>query len=627
MADAFDELLNGTPDQPQQPTANAQQPDAFDALLGSAGGDAVNNAPAPKQSTFMDAVEGFNRSFGRVSEGTVQLVANAMGWNNVARVQKQVHDAAEQSNAMAAQRSPIANTIGGVLGDIGMGVYATAAGTGVTSAPGISKLVGGIAGYSPAANLGVTAAGGGLGGAAMGGLSYADSLDQRIKNMEYGGAVGAAVPVGFAALKALGKATPLPEMVKKYFAAKPTAVKDLAEQAAAQGETPTTIANKIASANELGIPVTPGEALGGPLRDAEIKNMVLTESTKPSVISSLQAKESGAKNLLKDTIDNIAAPDNKEQVGKLFDSFKNNVVPEDQLQPLLNNPSIAGRLKAMANNVDSVAKDLPDNSFIKLNEIKKGMDSELFSDAFNKPAVPLTPDVKMGINNARQQIKDVLASVDPNYVEANKLAQKGILQGQFNDLYDKLKEKVGGNQSPSVTEIYNKFFGTAEKRGYFLDGLAQTADTPEEAKTLISNTNKLIDVMSKVQDSTLAKVIKKGVPSDSNSGGLFGMLSNAVDKATIGDSYKNTVIDLMLDQSKWAPAISKILSKKTMAQKVTEFVNQISPFAKGVGEGTTGSKLLTPAIQQSDSSNSIQDGKGEDFNSLLNNVDAIGING
>ena len=593
--DALDALIQqaqgSQPKQPQAATRQQQQPmSENDKFYNQIMGNLSDQQNTP--STFMDAVEGFNRSFGRVSEGTVQLVAKGLGLTGLEATQKKVHDAAEQSNAQAAQRSPIANMLGGIVGDVGLGVYATAAGMGLGSIPGVAKGVGAVSGYSPAASLGVTAASGGVAGAAIGGLNYADTLDERIKNMAYGGAIGAAVPVGFQAIKSLTGMTPVGDIISKYFRGKSVAINDLAKQAAAQGETAETITAKVANANSLKVPVTPGEALGGPIRAAEAK-VPLSENYRPDVNAVLQAKELGVKGQLQGTIDSVAGPNNADEVTKLFSSFKETKIPADKLSPLLQNPSISSRLKGMQGNVDSVAKDLPDDSFIKLNEIKKQMDKELFADTYHSPEKPMSPDTKFGIKNAIGQIKDTLQEVDPNYNVANKLAQQGIIKDEFNGLYSKLKLKAGTEQSPDVKDIYNTFFGNAEKQDTFLSKLAQTANTPEEATALTDNAKKLMDVMSKVQDSPLRRILNKGIEANPKGINVY----QAIEKGALGEQYKDTVLDLMLHQDKWAPAISKILAKGTPSKELTEFMRQITPMMQGIQKGVVASEVLVPPVK------------------------------
>jgi hypothetical protein len=175
MANPYDQF-----DAAQEQTSQANPYDQF-----TANNQAPSAAPVREQSNgFLDGVEAFNRQFGRMSEGVMQLIGKATGWQSLEDRVRAVHDANEASYQQAAARSPIATTVGNVLGAVGS---ATAYG-----GPVIGSGTG-LAGKAIA---------GGLSTGLQNFAEYAETPEERLNNTITGLGVGAVLPIAGAGIGA-----------------------------------------------------------------------------------------------------------------------------------------------------------------------------------------------------------------------------------------------------------------------------------------------------------------------------------------------------------------------------------------------------------------------------------------
>lgn len=139
---------------------------------------ASNNDPG----SFFAGVDGFNRQFGRVAEGTIHAIGQATNWYSTQPISDvNALNESQYDNSMATH--PWATTAGNVLGDAGIGTMALAAGGGLP--------VGGIA--KTAGTLGLQSG-------ILGAASYDEDPGSRLQAGLISATYGAALGAGASAL-------------------------------------------------------------------------------------------------------------------------------------------------------------------------------------------------------------------------------------------------------------------------------------------------------------------------------------------------------------------------------------------------------------------------------------------
>lgn len=442
----------------------------------------------------------------------------------------------------------------------------------------------------------------GAGGAALAGAQYADTEEQRLEQMKYGAALGAAVPLAIGAVKGVGKALmggpeTASSMPNKIFAPDSAALKDVAYNVGTQTlSNPAAVEDATAAATRLGVPLTPGQAVGGSILKSAEKATPASDIEKRAVFGMRNAQETGiAKNTAK--LFSTITPEGRDQleqaVSQKYDALKNVVVDDSVLDTIKSNKSLATRFSALSNATDTTVSGLPDNSLLKVDALKKELDSTLFNDTFKlvDPTKKLTPDARKALESARSQLMDSLSPYT-DYTEARAMSQRLILGKKYDELLGKIKPKAGTNQTYGASEIYNTLFSTPEKQKYFLKDIAEAGGDVGLAKDIIKVTDQL-------RDSPLDSILKMQPASspDVPIGGAVRAIPQKFLGSMLLKRYQDAILNLMLSgQDKWKEPIKQILKTSNAAEKADKFgqiLLQATKEGAGMAAAAEGGAILT----------------------------------
>lgn len=521
------------------PTQQGQQTNSnpFEDLVPQQTGGNAASAPSGFQS-MVDGFEAMNYQFGRLARGTLGLASYAVPGSQGFRDKlTKLGQEEAASLAEAQQRSPAATTGGSLAGAIGSGI--------AYGAP--------IAAAMPAAGLGGAVAQGSATGFGLGFLDEADSIGQRVKK----GAVGALIG-GAAGGLGYGIGSGWQAIKKNLIAPKEAALKNLADDIAAQGQNADDVMAAVKPSREiLDDTPTPGQAMfqeDAPLVSSKEAGLNLNDTQRQVVTNKVLQQSAKTKQAINSTIDKIAPKGTKELKDTLYAQLSTQQLDDTAMSELRQNPVIAKELERIGKSEISIFKDLPDNSFTKLEEAKVSIDNALRFNVFGESTAKLSYGEKEGLRQARQLL---VSTLDKNteYASARQAAQKLIVK----DYYGKLLNKLG--KQPTLKDVNTKLFGSEEKIQAFLDDVAETGGDVESA-------TKIIDLAKTMSDSTLKRTISRqkdiGSYITTNTQGITDKVANKL----FGGRYKKAVLDLALDQ-KWPEKVSEILSQptKTKAQE------------------------------------------------------------
>ena len=500
-------------------------------------------------SSFMAAVEGFNRSYGRMAEGVLQLASPILPNSFNKGLEK--HNAREEASYdIAKTNHPVASRVGE------FGGYASQA------------LVTPTASGSLAAQTGKLAATGG----ALGAVQYGDATDRAVAGT-MGAAAGAAGGYVMNKMFGGGNASQVKDvgLLQKMINPQKAAARTIANQVVESGD---DVAAKGLAAKELGVSLTPGQKLGSSAAaKAETRIPIGSESMREAGSKYLKTQQKQLKAAVDDIVDNIVPGGEKaarEAQKKAYDRLATKMVPDKTQNKLLSNPIIDDELKALNTNkyTTQAVRDLPDTSVLKLDKVKQEIDRSLYKDA----ALTADPDKAMGaetrraFQEARRLIVNSLDEAHPEYATTRKLSEKLILKNDLMDEIGKIAPEAGkGSRDISMDQLYQRLWNTPQKQQQFLDRLQSAGGDANHAQNVI-------EVMNQVRNSPIQSLLEKASPSQKvdvfgNPGGRIAAFMQDLTEGKYNEAY----LDMILDNKKWEPAVEKLLNKKSQKTMLMGF--------------------------------------------------------
>jgi hypothetical protein len=555
----------------------------------------------PEQTgSFMAGVEAFNRQFGRMAEGGLDLVTSG----NVNNAIRNTHNREESQYAQTVADHRIATTVGGLVGGVGaataFGALGGAVGAGVGAAaskvPALAQIGSDVSsGAQVIPQVVKSAANFAGGGAALGYLNYADTPEERTTNAKAAALVGAGV---YGAGKAVGSvlSTLVPKegvsgFLTKVFFPKKAAAQDLAHRVnvdeIASGQ-PGMLQTAAGAAERQGIPMTPGQLMqheqlkgGGDTRNAE-QSMRVDEGLKPEIAAvsneQLSGISKGIKKSLDDMVpgglDNAVATKNKLYSELDGEMFANKGNPSVILSTIKDNPILSAHLDDI--NTSSL-KNLPDNSFVKVDALKKSLDEKLWNDSnpFVDPTKKMPFYERNDLKAARDDLLDSLKVYDnnPKYVQARELSQQITAQGKYLEILN--KKVPGANQGGklSIEDTYNALFNNEQKQAAFLRDVKATGGNVQDVKDFMT-------LSGQVSKSPLVKQIGRQ-PGDNPDVMLAGRVAKIVQTwtaKTFLERYDKAYLALTLGGEHTRDIIKNILQPKTLSEKMGKYVQFINDY-------------------------------------------------
>ncbi len=527
-------------------------------------------------STFMDFVDGFNRQFERYAEGGIQLGlkgASALGLNtsNAQASLANIHTQKEQNYNEAFSRSPYAATTGAVLGSVG------------------SAMAYGGPAVGSSAGLAAKTAAGAASGAGLGALEYATPEDSRLTRAAVGGTIGAAIPaavdIGSNLLSAMVNKPGVSGYVAQLFTPKKAALQDIAYRAGTVvGEDTGKVAQSVKDATDLGITLTPGQALGSAGMRAEEKSLALNDVSKRAANQVNTNSINKIQEHIKGAIDDMAPAGTKELKDDLYSKLGNLSADDETAKSLISNPIIGDRLAKINKAGSSTYRELPDNSVIKLDKVKQSIDEQLFNDQHAlDSSTKLDPIVRDGLMDSRSQIVNSLDALHPEYAEARKVSQSLILQKQYNHLIDKVSLKEGNNLEPTFDDVNKALFGNTEKVKLFLQDIEKTGGDVRQA-------HKIVNVANQLYKSTLSNVTSKAGKFEGDVVPLYGRDSGLVQRMVnglSGERYGKALLNLTIGGNKWADEVTNILAAPKGPKQNIELLKALTKAGTSRAASTT----------------------------------------
>lgn len=591
----------------QQLSSNVRQqkdiqakPDPFAELDKQLSASGVQQAPASlgvtisghDQGALMAGIENFNRVFGSMSEGALDLVARITGADKLKASIKQTHDSLQASADKSAQQHPIASAVG-----TGAGILASAA-----------IPMGGTTGSL--ANRVLTNAG--IGGA-MGFTNYADNMGDRFKNAAGSALISGALPVAMEGYgKALGDVGQrlgfLPSnstvqagsgLMNKALSPDTAVAKDVNAEIANAGMTEQMLANK-AKFNSLGIRSAVSDVAQSPGIDSKLAGVGMDTAKRGEITQFRTAQTGEVQSALTKQMDQLIpgglAADTKikNAMYKNLDSIE---VPEEAMTKLMSNPSIAKRLESVNKDVDTGMANLPDNTFGKMEALRKS----LAKDAYG---IDTDPTASANLRGVLKDFTKTLDDINPTYKATRQAGDRISMYNEFKDELAKGAPKGGSGNTLDLDQMYTRLFGTGEKQQTFLDAVQRAGGNVNNSKDLIDvmnllKGNKLDKLVTKADDRSTVGILEPlgsaatgailGGPGGALVGAALG-LAHSIGKFMTKTRYQDAFLKLNLSPV-WQPELAKVLTKKGSAKLLG-----LTDLLRKVANTSVGSKAVKGSI-------------------------------
>jgi hypothetical protein len=517
--------------------------DPWGALDQQLSGSTQNNAPTSATPTnpndsggFMAGVENFNRVFGNIAEGTIDLVARATGAKGLQERVANVHDSLQASADQAAQQHPIAAGIGtaaGIVGSAALPLGSAAKGAGLLE----QAIVGGGS------------------GALTGFLNYAPSMQDRMNNGAVGAILGAALPVAIQGYKA--SANTLGGMLK--------------DSEGMTGMIRKVITPKSAATNDVNVINNTKQQVQGVLDD-------FVPGGKDAVTAKQAELYKGLESV--DLPDDIAV------------QLKTNPVVNDYLEQMKSSPYSTKKTLSDGNfaKLDQIKQNI-DNDLYK--------DAFTTNTANVQKALdPETRNALMQTRN--QIVDTLTQAGDTAGIDYAGLRKIGEMKSLYTKLSDTLKQASNQKnlapnfdpnnlvQNKSIGKLYDVLAGTDLKKEYLINAV-------ESAGGNVDNTKKVITLLNTLRNNSVDALIQNaGKSIDLAKNGLFmgsDKILGAVVNKLITGRYNNAVLKLVSSGPALQEQLTKALNGGTIGKVLTTLgpiLNRLQDNAgKIVGASTT----------------------------------------
>lgn len=492
---------------------------------------ATNTVPQsnPNDSgAFMAGVENFNRVFGNIAEGTIDLVARATGSKDLQERVANVHNSLQASADQSAAQHPIAATIGtvtGILGSAALPFGSAARGAGLLQ----RSIVGGGT------------------GALTGFLNYAPSIQDRMNNGAVGAMLGAAAPVAFNAAGKLlrNSTTGLSTAAGKMMlgTAKGSAINDVNVINSAKNQVQSML-DDFVPGGKAAIQQKQDELYAG------LKNVSLDDASTESLLSNtainkylqqMEGQELGLKTKLPNN--NVAKLDQlKQNIDKDIYNTTHNI----------NSPSIGG--------------------------FKQTLTSDQLGDLMQARNLLVDTLTKQG------------KSLGIDYASIRKLGESKALYTRLSDTLkqaanqknlDPTFDPTNVVQNKSIGKLYDVLAGTDLKKEYLLNAV-------ESAGGDVNNTKQIISLLNTLRNNPVDTIIANaGKSFDMAKDGLFlgsdKLLGTIVNKFTTG-RYNDAVLKLVSSGPKLQENLSKALESGIIGKSLLALNPILNKLSENAGK-------------------------------------------
>lgn len=523
--------------------------------------------PEKQKGAFMSAVEGWNRSIGRTVEGVLQLASPILP-DSFNKELKRVNQGNELSYDEAVKQHPVASRVGELAGYAAQEYPLPMPYTGGLLTRGITKLLGEKIAKNVATDVAIKAGTFGATGGALMGSQYG-SQDQRLERAKYGAEMsalfGAGGELAFRGMSRLLSPSTRSGFLSQVapFTPKRAATKDIMTDISEAGGAPAVAKGTIPAEN-LGVSLTPAEALGNPSMLSKLGKLDISESGISNVNKFLSERTGKMQGEVKKMIDNFipeGADVAKSTKTQLYKSLEGLQTDSDTFAGLTQNPVIMSELDNLKGNIrlPKTLREMPNNSVLKLDQVKKEIDTQLYNNKsfLGNQEKTLGPAERNALTEARTQIVDTLDGIFPQYAPARKVAERIALKQQMTDEISKIKLRPNTNE-PTLNQMYDRLWGTSEKQQNFLSAVERAGSDPIHAQDVLT-------VLNQIRKSPLEDLAKKSMYGKSVDIDLAQMITNTTGflSRVAKGRYNDAILKLSLSGDKWKSEFQRAISKSS----------------------------------------------------------------
>lgn len=493
-----------------------------------------------KQNPFMSAIQGFNRGIGGYVEGALQLGAegleeigvNTKGFRG--QLKKQV-DKENAAYEVSKAQNPRATQGGYITGLVGGG--------GVLPGGAKGKFIKKI----------ITGAAAGFG---LGFSSYTEEGESRMKKGVIGALAGGLIPGLVHGAKAGIKG------VKSVIPTKGAARRQVVQ--GLKGEKINEAAMK--AADELDIPLTPGEATGSKILSSQEGRIPMNLKTQKVADEILQNRENVLRKSTTKIIDDMVPDGDKktaELANKLYSKTTTEVIPKKVQEKILKDPVVMDSVKKLEKNAVARLSEHPKGSVGYYHTVAKHISGEV-----DKLKLEGNREAAKSLLKAKDIILDSLDDASPQFKRARGLSEQIITKRNYMAELDKIPV-AKGERGVTVSQMYKKLLATPAKKEKFLRDVVRTGGDPKKAKAII-------EVLEAVEGSPIEKLSSKVAEKTSDiniSGGPVATVW-AKGKKLLESKHSKELLRLALDKS-WSRTLD-LTDDMPLAQKIGKLATALT---------------------------------------------------
>jgi hypothetical protein len=312
----------------------------------------------------------------------------------------------------------------------------------------------------------------------------------------------------------------------------------------------TDYQNVIDAAKRLNLTyVRPGEASGHAFTAATDASVGKSPEGSQLLYKAEQGRTASEENSIENLFGNIFPKKLEEQKNALYKKADSIVIPEKDLSELKDNKIYQAAIKEVETDPvhQEALKGSPKNSIKYLNQVKIEMDKMMLGAPEGKQKT---------IRATKNELTAISDKVSPDYREARQLAERGIVRGEIEDLFNK-KDETGMNLFRTLLSNKRDYNNLQKK----FKRLEETGSTPEQVENMKKAQQQLEDmklVFGRLINTPTARTAASlARQNTAKEGSLTGMTKQYLHKLFHSDKYDVAAVKLITNP-KWADELSKL---------------------------------------------------------------------
>lgn len=200
----------------------------------------------------------------------------------------------------------------------------------------------------------------------------------------------------------------------------------------------TNYQEPLEAAKRLGLTyITPAEASANPFVGGTQGNIGKTEKGAQLLYEKGKERATSEENAIENLFSNVFPKSMGSKINELYKSADSIKIPKEELEKLKDNEIFKTALSRVRKEpvYKEKLKGVPENSIEYLNQVKEAMDDMIEKSPRKEARI---------IRNTKNRMLETLDTLSPAYKEGRQLAERGIVRGEIEDLFNK-KDETGSN--------------------------------------------------------------------------------------------------------------------------------------------------------------------------------------